>query len=60
MTTEEHEVKQIFRERARDGQITCAECLALARELGFPAQQLGPLLKEMDIKIVRCQLGCFP
>jgi len=54
------DVKDMFRERAKDQTITCAECLELARELEFPSNKIVTMLSEMGIKIVHCQLGCFP
>lgn len=53
------QVRDRFRGEAANGTITCARCLALARELGIPTKSIGPMLTEMDIRIVQCQLGCF-
>lgn len=60
MTMSDSDVKELFREKAQDGTITCGECLALAKELGYPSKKIGPLMNELRIKIVQCQLGCFP
>jgi len=44
----------------RDGRITCTDSLAIARDLDIPSKDVGAELNEMGIKIVSCQLGCFP
>ena len=54
------DIRQKFAEKARDGKITCAECLHLANELDIPTKGIGAMLTEMGIKIEQCQLGCFP
>jgi hypothetical protein len=60
MTMSEEDIKDLFRAKARDGRITCAECLAIARDIDLPASRIADLLNGMDIRIVSCQLGCFP
>jgi hypothetical protein len=60
MTVDETNVKKRFEQQAKDGRITCAECLEIGKELGYPTKKIGPMLLEMNIKIVQCQLGCFP
>jgi hypothetical protein len=47
------------RREARDGRITCAKALAVAKAAGFPAARMGRLLDSGGIKIIKCQLGCF-
>jgi hypothetical protein len=46
--------------RTEGGRIACEEALKLARELDISSQEVGRLLNEMKIKVVHCQLGCFP
>jgi hypothetical protein len=53
-------IKEQFRQASKDGKITCAQALGLAKELGIPANSVADILTEMDIKIINCQLGCFP
>jgi hypothetical protein len=40
--------------------LTCARALALAREHGVEPRQVGQLCDDAGVKIVQCQLGCFP
>ncbi|MEJ2183010.1 MAG: hypothetical protein P8Y66_05765 [Nitrospirota bacterium] len=49
----------MLRERARDGRLSCAEAMGIARELGVPRKEVGQAANELSIKITDCQLGCF-
>ena len=40
-------------------EISCAHALALAQQLDIPALEVGKTLNKLNIKIRRCQLGCF-
>lgn len=53
-------VRDRFREVARDGRISCKECMILAGELGIETDQIASTLTDMHIRIIKCQLGCFP
>lgn len=46
----------------RDGRMTlsCADAFKLAEDLDAELSSIYVLCNEHDIKIVRCQLGCFP
>jgi len=52
-------IRQALAKRALDGRIPCARALALAKELGVSAAEVGEAANEMKIKITACQLGCF-
>jgi hypothetical protein len=41
------------------GRIACAAAFALAEKLKISKAQIGKALDELEIKIERCQLGCF-
>lgn len=43
-----------------DGKISCKQAQTIADETGVPYKDMGDLLNEMKIKIISCQLGCFP
>ncbi|MCI0496929.1 MAG: hypothetical protein L0Z54_01355 [Thermoplasmata archaeon] len=47
-------------ERSSDGKIRCAAALAIARECSVPPSVVGKEIDSMGIRIVGCQLGCFP
>ena len=53
-------VKKGLAEAAHDGEITCAECFGVAEELRVPKDDFARILTDMDIKVIKCQLGCFP
>lgn len=58
MTTAD--IKARIQAAAPEGKIPCAAAFKLAEELGLSRSRLGELLNELRIKIVSCQLGCFP
>ena len=39
--------------------LPCAAAFALSRRLGIPLASIGEVCDELDIRITRCQLGCF-
>jgi hypothetical protein len=49
-----------FRDASKDGRITCNKCMEIANELAIPTNEIASTLTDMHIKIVQCQLGCFP
>jgi hypothetical protein len=44
---------------AKEGKITCAQARKLAEELGLPYIKVGEAADNLNIKIHKCQLGCF-
>ncbi len=46
-------------ETAEDGKLSCAEAFRLANELSCSPKDIGSICNEKDIKINKCQLGCF-
>lgn len=53
------EVTDAVKREASDGRMTCERAHALALELGVPLELVGRALDLANIKITRCQLGCF-
>ena len=51
------------RERAQetDGgkKLACAEAFELAQEFGVEVAEIGHICNQQNIKIRKCQLGCF-
>jgi len=39
--------------------LTCANALELAKEFGTEAMEIGRICNRNNIKICKCQLGCF-
>jgi len=45
---------------AQDGKVTCAQLFEIAERLGRPPMAASAQAEALGIKIVNCQLGCFP
>ena len=43
-----------------NGRLPCAVAFKIARKLKVTPRQVGNTANKLDIKIVSCQLGCFP
>ena len=54
------EKKQVIREAARDGRLSCAQAFQLSVELDLSLKAIGQFCNEEGIKVAHCQLGCFP
>jgi len=44
---------------ARDGGVGCKTALGIARAANLPARRVGQVADDLEIRIRRCQLGCF-
>lgn len=54
------EVKALLRAAAPEGRLPCAQAWAIARRLGWERLAVGHAANTLGIRIVQCQLGCFP
>jgi hypothetical protein len=54
------EAKKRFLNASVDRKITCEQCLNIGNEMGLENKEIASTLTEMGIKIIHCQLGCFP
>jgi hypothetical protein len=52
-------VLDAVKDAADEGRISCEAAHALSSELGVPLEVVGRALDLANIKITRCQLGCF-
>jgi hypothetical protein len=52
-------LKEVLREAAPQGKISCEAARALAERLNLPYALVGEATNELGIKINACQLGCF-
>ena len=43
-----------------DGKLPCAVAFKIASKLKVTPGQVGEAANKLNIKIVSCQLGCFP
>jgi hypothetical protein len=55
----DEKVAEAVKAKAEEGRIACAVALKLAEQLGVPAMEVGKAANALDIKIVKCSLGCF-
>ncbi|MBI5001025.1 MAG: hypothetical protein HZB92_05805 [Euryarchaeota archaeon] len=55
----DEEIKQRLYEKADGGKISCAEALAVVRDMEVSSLRVGALLDDMNVTIIKCQLGCF-
>ncbi|MCK4237393.1 MAG: hypothetical protein KAX38_09770 [Candidatus Krumholzibacteria bacterium] len=57
------EIRRIVIEAAVDvdgeKRMPCAKAFVLAGEYSIPLREIGACCNQNDIKICRCQLGCF-
>ncbi len=54
---------EILNKSFKDGEkvkIPCAAALLIAKQYGVNPSVIGSISNELDIRITRCQLGCFP
>ncbi|MBN2372489.1 hypothetical protein JXL19_01705 [bacterium] len=50
---------EAIHKEAKDGRIACVKAWLLADQFSYPKHEMGKLLNELKIKIIKCQLGCF-
>ncbi len=43
-----------------NGKLPCAAAFRIATRLKVPRRKVGDSANKLNIKIVNCQLGCFP
>ena len=53
------ELEKRLRQTARDNRLPCSAALALAKALSIPTGEVGKAANKLNIKICKCQLGCF-
>ncbi len=54
------EISKKIAPRVKDGKISCKKALEFAEKEKISTSALGEALNELKIKVVSCQLGCFP
>ena len=52
-------IEKLVRDAAKEKRILCSGAQAIAKSLGIPSQEVGRIANELNIKISKCQLGCF-
>jgi LAO/AO transport system kinase len=56
---QQNEIEKLVRNAAKENCILCSGARAIAKSRGIPSQEVGRIANELDIKIRKCQLGCF-
>jgi hypothetical protein len=44
---------------SKEGRINCTGAFAIAKSFGIPPAEVGKVANKLNIKISKCQLGCF-
>ena len=52
-------VKEDLQKASEDGHVQCSVALGIAKKLGVPPREVGEVADHLNIKICKCQLGCF-
>ena len=54
-------LKSVKKSRESNGrkQLTCAQAFELARQYEMKIIEIGNICNQLDIRICKCQLGCF-
>lgn len=63
MTGEQKLTDAVVEQARQDGgekRLTCAEAFEVARKLNVEIVEIGRICNQTNIKICKCQLGCFP
>ena len=56
---QQNEIEKLVHNATKENRILCSVAQAIAKSLGIPYQEVGRIANELDIKISKCQLGCF-
>ena len=52
-------IKERILEIAQNNRLQCTEALAISTSIGVHSKDVGEVANELEIKISKCQLGCF-
>jgi hypothetical protein len=58
-TRRDEEIAAAIRERARESALRCAAAFRIAEDLDVSPLAVGRVADDMDVRLVRCQLGLF-
>jgi hypothetical protein len=59
MARTDAKLKAAIEAKAKNKTITCPQALQIAKDLKMPGPAVRKALDGMNIKIKKCQLGCF-
>ncbi len=55
----QEKLKKEVEDLAVDGYLTCQQAFQISEKLNCSPLEVGKKCDEMEIKIAKCQLGCF-
>ncbi len=55
----EQELEERVKKALVGGKLPCAAALNIAQGLKIPPKHVGDAANELNIKLAKCQLGCF-
>lgn len=58
-TEQQQELEKRLSNAAKDGRVLCSGALAIAKSLEISPKEVGRIANLLNIKISKCQLGCF-
>ncbi|HEY51566.1 MAG TPA: hypothetical protein G4O20_07165 [Dehalococcoidia bacterium] len=56
----ENELETKIKSSVVNGRLPCAIAFKIAKELKVSPRDVGEAANRLSVKIVSCQLGCFP
>lgn len=60
LTTEQlEELEKWLLKSSKENRILCSSAFAIAKNLGISPGEVGKYANKLNIKISKCQLGCF-
>jgi hypothetical protein len=56
---QQDELEKLLHKASKENRILCSSALAIAKSLGIPSGEIGKTANKFNIRISKCQLGCF-
>ncbi len=56
---QQKELEDRLHKASRENRVPCASALQIAKSLGISAAEVGKTANKLEIRIKKCQLGCF-
>ena len=56
---QQEELEKRLHKASRENRIPCSSALAIAKTLGITPGDVGKTANKLEIRISKCQLGCF-
>ena len=56
---QQNEIEKLVYNATNENLILCSGAQKIAKSLGIPSKEVGKTANKLNIKISKCQLGCF-